>query len=155
MDGTVGYTDAVTRIRCAPLVEILGPLFAGRPEVLEAYLFGSEASGTATAHSDLDVAVYIDSSLAPATPYGYAADLSAAVGAATGRRNVDLVVLDGASPLLYHRVIARGVRIMSRNLPNTTTREGRAISRYCDYRPQLRRIDAALAARLAAGSFGR
>jgi hypothetical protein len=32
---------------------------------------------------------------------------------------------------------------------------GRALSRYCDYLPQLRKIDRELARRLAEGSFGR
>jgi hypothetical protein len=52
-------------------------------------------------------------------------------------------------------VIAGGIRIFSRHLPSTTTREGRALSRYCDFMPQLRIIDAALSRRLATGRFGR
>ena len=128
-----------------------------RREVLEAYLFGSRAADAATPLSDVDVAVYVDPRLAPApaSPYGYAADLSAALGQGLGRRDVDVLVLNTAPPLLYHRVLAGGVRIISRDLRATTTREGRALSRYCDYVPQLRRIDAALRARLEAGTFGR
>jgi predicted nucleotidyltransferase len=128
---------------------------AVRAEVLEAYVFGSEASGRAGALSDVDVAVYIDPAVAPATAYGYGADLSAALARATRGRTIDVVVLNRAPPLLYHRAITRGVRIFSRDLRATTTREGRALSRYCDYLPQLRRIDAALSARLATGAFGR
>lgn len=123
--------------------------------MLEAYVFGSRARDAATPLSDVDVAVYIDPGLAPSTPYGYAADLSAALGATIGHRDVDVVLLNEAPPLLYHRAIAEGVRIVARDLCATTTREGRALSRYCDYLPQLRRIDAALEARLAAGTFGR
>ena len=36
----------------------LAEVLAGRTEILEAYLFGSQALGTAQAHSD--VAVYVD-----------------------------------------------------------------------------------------------
>lgn len=133
------------------LVEAL----AARREVLDAYVFGSHARGTATASSDLDVAVYIEPALAPASVFGYAADLAADVGRAAGQRHVDIVVLNQAPPLLYHRVIAAGVRIFARDLQAATTREGRALSRYCDYLPQIRRVDAALASGLAAGTFGR
>jgi len=123
--------------------------------VLEAYVFGSRGRGTTTPMSDLDVAVYVDRLIAPPTAFGYAAELSAVLGAATGRRDVEVVVLNEASPLLYHRAMSGGVRIFARDLQAATTREGRALSRYCDYLPQLRRVDAALAARLAAGTFGR
>jgi len=139
----------------ASVIDALAVALTARPEVLDAYVFGSRAREAATATSDLDVAVYIDASRAPESPYGYAADLSAALGSATHRTDVDVVVLNHASPLLYHRVISGGIRLVSRDLRATTTREGRALSRYCDYLPQLRRIDAALQARLAAGTFGR
>jgi predicted nucleotidyltransferase len=146
----------VTDSPSPPLVEALVAALEAAPEIQEAYLFGSQATGTATAISDVDVAVCIDRASAPAaSAYGYAADLAVRLGRALGRDDVEVVVLNDAPPLLYHRAITRGVRIFSRDLRATTTREGRALSRYCDYVPQLRRIDAALRARLAAGTFGR
>jgi hypothetical protein len=48
-----------------------------------------------------------------------------------------------------------GVRICSRVGTATTTREGRAFSRYCDYLPQLRKIDALHRARIDKAGFGR
>jgi predicted nucleotidyltransferase len=39
------------------LVTALAAALAPRPEVLEAYLFGSRATGSAQPHSDVDVAV--------------------------------------------------------------------------------------------------
>ena len=150
------YTHPVTDSLSPARVEALVGALDAAPEIQEAYLFGSRATGRATAISDIDVAVYIDRPLAPAaSAYGYAADLAARLGRAIGRDDVEVVVLNDASPLLYHRAITGGVRILSRDLRATTTREGRALSRYCDYVPQLRRIDAALRARLAAGTFGR
>jgi len=74
---------------------------------------------------------------------------------ALGCNTVDVVILNDAPPLLYHRVLRDGVRLIARDPPATTTREGRALSRYCDYVPQLRKIDAVHAARIAAGNFGR
>jgi predicted nucleotidyltransferase len=116
---------------------------ADRAEVLEAYLFGSCAARRAQQHSDIDVAVYVDETSLREGPYGYAADLTSYLMAALGTNDVDLVVLNSAPPLLYHRVLRDGVRLVSRNLKATTTREGRALSRYCDYLPQLDKIDSA------------
>jgi hypothetical protein len=71
-----------------------------RPEVLEAYLFGSVARGDAQRHSDVDVAVYLDESRPAAQGYGPAAEIAADVMAAPGENRVDLVALNRASPLL-------------------------------------------------------
>ena len=126
-----------------------------REEVLEAYLFGSAAAGSAQAHSDVDVAVYLREPRPPASAFGYVADLTAALMHALRINRVDVVVLNEAPPLLYHRVLRDGVRILSRDLRATTTRAGQALSRYCDFLPQLEKIDAAHRARTEGGHFGR
>jgi hypothetical protein len=66
--------------------------------------------------------------------------------AALGTNSVDVVLLNRAPPLLYHRVLRDGIRVLARDLRATTTREGYALSRYCDYVPQLAKIDAAMRA---------
>jgi predicted nucleotidyltransferase len=136
------------------LVETLRAFFEPRGEVLEAYLFGSTATGSAQAHSDVDVAVYVGDPQPPASAFGYSADLSAALMSALRTNRVDLVILNEAPPLLYHRVLRDGVRVLSRNLSATTTREGQALSRYCDFVPQLAKIEAVHRARTMGGRFG-
>jgi predicted nucleotidyltransferase len=129
-----------------------------RPEVLEAYLFGSHARGSARADSDLDVAVYVDRQLSeklPEGPFGYAAELATILSAAIRKDRIDVLLLNEAPPLLYHRVLRDGVRLLSRDLRATTLREGQALSRYCDYLPQLRKIQEAHSRRIARGGFGR
>ena len=133
----------------ARVAEALEP----RAEVLEAYVFGSHARGVAQPHSDVDVAVYVDAP--PRSTYGSAADLTSDLMRALGTSALDVTVLNDAPPLLYHRVLRDGVRVLARNLPATTTREGRALSRYCDYVPQLAKIEAAHRGRVAEGRFGR
>ena len=128
---------------------------AARREILEAYYFGSQARGDAGAGSDLDVAVYVDRERLPPAPFGYIAGLLTDLMAGLGFNRLDAVILNDAPPLLYHRVLRDGERLLSRDLTATTTREGYALSRYCDYLPQLRKIDRELARRLADGSFGR
>lgn len=118
-------------------------------------MFGSHARGAAQPHSDIDVAVYLAESRPSESAYGYAADLATALMRALGTNALDVIVLNHAPPLLYHRVLRDGVRVLSRDLHATTTREGRALSRYCDYVPQLAKIEAAHRARLAGSRFGR
>jgi predicted nucleotidyltransferase len=131
------------------LTEALGR----RPEVLDAYLFGSRARGESQAHSDVDVAVFVEQ--VPDTPFGLEAELATELMAALGVNELDVVLLNRAPPLLYHRVLRDGVRLLSRDPRATTAREGRALSRYCDYRSQLAKIDEAVRDRIARGDFGR
>jgi predicted nucleotidyltransferase len=123
------------------------------PEVLEAYLFGSHAQGLAQAHSDVDVAVYVAD--VPGSSFGVEAELTADLMSALGENRVDLVLLNRAPPLLYHRVLRDGVRLLSRDARATTAREGAALSRYCDYLPQLAKIDRMLRGRIDRAEFGR
>ena len=132
------------------MLEPLRAALSGRSEVWEAYLFGSEARGDAAAHSDVDLAAYIDPS-----GFGVTAEIAADVAAVLGRNDIDVLVLNSAPPVLYHSVLRDGVRLLARDLAATTVREGQALSRYCDYVPQLRKIEAAHRARIAAGNFGR
>ena len=125
------------------LVERLATLLAPRGEVLDAYLFGSCARGQAQSHSDIDIAVYVDEALVDNGNFGYRAKLTTALMAGLGYNDIDLVVLNCAPPLLYHRVLRDGIRVFSRDLSATTTREGQALSRYCDFVPQLAKMDAA------------
>jgi uncharacterized protein len=138
----------------AVLVERVRFALAARYEVLEAYLFGSQARDEAGVLSDVDVAVYVAPSALERPGFGIQAELGSDLQSALGRSEVDLVLLNRASALLYHRVLRDGVRILSRSEPATATREGQALSRYCDFLPQLRKVDAAHRARIEAGRFG-
>lgn len=137
------------------MIARLSRILEARPEVLDAYLFGSHARGNPHRLSDLDVAVYLERALVPHAPFGYAAALATDLAPVVGKDRIDVVILNDAPPLLYHRVLRDGVRLFARQLEATTGREGRALSRYCDYQPQLRKVDAAHAARIARGEFGR
>ncbi len=139
----------------AEMVARLTAALAARPEVLEAYLFGSQARGEAQPHSDVDVAVYLDPTAPDRTAFGLDAEIAADLMSALGRNDVEVVPLNRADPALYHRVLRDGIRLFSRDLASTTVREGRALSRYCDYLPQLAKIRAAREARWDKGAFGR
>ena len=125
------------------LLAQLASALEGREEILEAYLFGSHARGQAQPHSDIDVAVYIDEGRADDGAWGYQAQLTTDLMVALGTNDVDVVVLNRTSILLYHRVLRDGVRFLSRDLRATTTRAGQALSRYFDFLPQLDKMDRA------------
>lgn len=139
----------MTELLPEPLLQRLSEALQSRPEVLDGYLFGSQASGRAQAYSDIDVAVFVARDHPLDADFGYQAELTAFLMGALATNAIDVVVLNRAGPLLYHRVLAHGVRLLSRDLPATTTREGHAMSRYCDYLPQLAKIETGRRAGLA------
>jgi len=139
---TAGNSTFDAADKAADLAQTLGSVLAARREILDAYLFGSFATGRAQARSDVDVAVYVDADHCPDAPYGYQAELTTILMRALGRSDIDVVVLNRAPPLLYHRVLRDGRRVFARNSAQATTREGQALSRYYDYAVQLAKIDA-------------
>lgn len=72
-------------------------------QVIAVYRFGSTARGEAWAASDTDIAVLAHEPIPPARRF----DLQEMVASAIGR-NVDLIDLRGASPVLAMQVIANG-----------------------------------------------
>jgi predicted nucleotidyltransferase len=138
-----------------PLVETVRDVLVARGDVLEAYVFGSHARGDARPHSDVDVAVYLDATAPSDDPWGADATIAADLMAALRSSRVDVVVLNRAPPLIYHRVLRDGIRVLARDLRATTVREGQALSRACDFLPHLKSIDDALRERLRRGAYGR
>ena len=124
------------------LEQRIASLLEPHPEVLEAYLFGSHAHGAAQPHSDVDVAVFVDEAKVNESTFGYRAQLTAELMAGLHNNDVDLLILNQAPPALYYHVLRDGIRLLSRDLAATTAREGYAVSRYCDFVPQLAKMDA-------------
>jgi hypothetical protein len=129
-------------VAAAKLIDELAKALAARPEICEAYLFGSQARGDSQPHSDVDVAVYIDPTAPMDAGFGIDCEIAADLMKALGTNDVDVVLLNRAGPLLYHRVLRDGIRVLARDLVAATRREGMALSRYCDYLPQLAKIEA-------------
>jgi len=112
--------------------------FDEAPGVVSAYLFGSVAHGRAHRESDLDVGVLLDWVAYPGARDRFEARLrlTAQLGAATRRNDVDLVILNDAPPHLarnrHHRTacLLRQLGSGSRLRPdhNAPRRRSRAIS---------------------------
>ncbi|MBW8067509.1 MAG: nucleotidyltransferase domain-containing protein [Ferrovum sp.] len=102
------------------LDRLLREVLAGFPQIRQAILFGSLASGYARTDSDLDIAVEADHLLTVKEKI----DLVNALSVQTGRP-VDLVDLRAISVLLRGQVLRHGRKIMGSN-----TLYGELISRH-------------------------
>lgn len=98
------------------------------PEIILAYLFGSQAKGMARQDSDIDIALLIDESSVKQSRLRFQIDLAAELG----NDRIDLVILNHAPPLLQHQVIKHGVKLFSRDKATTVDFVFKAITRYLD-----------------------
>lgn len=98
------------------------------PRITAAYVFGSTVAGTESARSDVDVAITTDGSLSFEDELALRADLQAG---APGTE-VDLTVLDTASPLLRYEVVASGRRLFARDEPRADAAELAWVAEYMD-----------------------
>lgn len=104
---------------------------------MAAYLFGSEARGSARSDSDVDVAVLLRQP-PPTTLEGLQLDLAAEIERKIGRE-VDLVVLNRAPPDLVHRVLRDGRLLLEADRAGRIAFEVRARNEYFDLLPILER----------------
>ena len=114
-----------------------------------ALVFGSRASGSALAMSDLDVAVGLASGVR--LDVHELGDLVSTLERATGRV-IDLVLLDEAPPAIAYRVFRDARVLLDRDHEALVERKTRAILDYLDFQP-LEEI--AVRGVLAAASDGR
>lgn len=102
------------------------------PGLVAAYLFGSQARGTASETSDIDVGCWFAS--APKTlaeaPFGLAAELEGLSG-----KRVDLVVMNSASPDLVHRILRDGQLLVEHDRRRRIEMEVQARNTYFDTKP--------------------
>ena len=75
------------------------------PGLLALYAFGSRVQGTATANSDLDLAVLVQGYADPVTLFDVAQSLSEVAGC-----EVDLLDLRAASTVMQYQIITSGLR---------------------------------------------
>ena len=114
------------------LIKNLESFFQNRQEIVFAWLFGSYAEKTNNRYSDLDIAVYVqDKTLLSDTDWylGLKAELTAFV-----KQEVDLVLLNLATPLVKHVANMRKVVLLSREPVFEAEYSLRIIHEYNDVR---------------------
>lgn len=109
----------------------------GGAEVTAVYLFGSQARGTAGAHSDVDLGVLYPStppSTLEAQPFLDEADLAEQLGLP-----VQIIVMNTAPVDLVHRILADGRLLVEHDRSHRIRFEVRARNEYFDLLPTLLR----------------
>jgi predicted nucleotidyltransferase len=117
---------------------IVGPIqdvVAGHPNVVLAYLFGSQVQGNVGPLSDVDIALVVDRTDEPDT---VRSDLRTCIASAIDRKRVDVVFLDRAPVELAFAIIADGELMYERDTFLRVEYEAKIMSLYCDYLPVLR-----------------
>jgi len=126
-----------------------------REEVAAASLIGSQATGTAGPLSDIDVAVWLRPELSADERATVANELAVSAMGALGTSEVDLVVLNDAPPLLCHRAMRDGRRILDRVRRAHVRLETRALLDYLDTAALRETLAAGMRRRMEDGRFGR
>ncbi len=117
-------------------LKTLRELARSHREVVAAYLFGSYAAGKAGSLSDVDVAVLLDSNRVKAKErFSFQLEMASEAMGACGRSDVDLVILNEASPLLAYEVVRSGQLLYERHHGARVAFEARVIERYLDLKP--------------------
>lgn len=141
------HVDEAARARLARAFE--------RPEVVAAYLFGSQATGAAGHMSDADVAVLVDESLAREDRLDLQLKLSGEAVRALRTSEVDLVLLNDASPLLRHRVLRDGVLLVDHRPRDRNRFVTQSLLTYFDTRPLRAELSRGLRNRMREDRYGR
>jgi predicted nucleotidyltransferase len=126
-----------------------------RDGVVAVSLVGSQARGQVAPLSDIDLGVWHDPGLDSAARLRLRLDLAAAAVSALGTEEVDVVLLNGATPLLRHRAIRDGRRLVERDPKARVRFEARALLDYLDTKPLRDELARGQRHRLEEGRFGR
>ena len=83
------------------------------PEILFAYLFGSQATGKARANSDVDIAVYLSRKIPSKRTLAWRLTLMAELSKVLHTDAIEIVVLNEAPLVLRYEVVSKGVLLMN------------------------------------------
>ena len=110
-----------------PVAEILNTFFKDRNDVALAFLFGSFASGTMTARSDIDIGILFHELPDIYGINNIKEDLSGLL-----KKEVDVVALNDASPILNMQVLKKGSLVFQVEKRYYTEFYGKTVSQYDD-----------------------
>jgi len=126
-----------------------------RKGVVAAMLIGSQARGTVGPLSDVDIAVWHEPDLDPRARFDLQLDLAGDAGRALSTDEIDVVMLNNAPPLMRHRAIRDGKRLVERDRDERVRLETRAILEYLDTAPLRAELGRGVRRRMEEGRFGR
>jgi len=126
-----------------------------RTGVVAAALIGSQARDTAGPLSDVDIGVWHDPTLDSPARLRLRLTLAQAAAQALGSEEVDVVLLNGATPLMRHRAMRDGRRLVERDRKTRVALETRGLLDYLDTAPLRAELARGLRHRIEEGRFGR
>jgi uncharacterized protein len=126
-----------------------------REEVIAAMLIGSQARGNPGPLSDVDVGVWHSPKLDSRSRLRLRLELARDAAKAIGSDEVDIVLLNGASPLMRHRAIRDRRLLLQRDPKARVNLEARALIDYLDTAPLRAELARGLRHRIEEGRFGR
>jgi len=126
---------------------------ATQPDVVAAYLFGSLAEGRATPHSDVDTAILLADASDPMAVGDRQLQLMGELERFADRE-VDVVMLNTAPPVLQHQVLRHGRLLYERNRRARVDFEVRAGKIYADLQPARGFLERSLFQEIREGRFG-
>ena len=135
-----------------PDLAALAAFFAGQGDVRVAWLFGSQARGSAGPLSDVDIAVVLSGPVERQARRRSA--LCADLMGILHRDDVDLVLFEMGSPLLKHRVIRDGVVLLVRDPHELSRLATAAVIEHLDTAPLRAALAYELRRSLAVGRYG-
>lgn len=112
------------------------------PGVVAAYLFGSQAKGTATKTSDVDVAILFSPNAIPDAMY--VLDLQEDLAGRLQVPHVDLVVMNRANPILKYQIYRYGVCVLEKNVKQMRSFRVRSLTEYADVKRMRAPIEQAI-----------
>lgn len=144
--------------RVAPLdddaLERLGKAL-DRDGVVVGLLIGSHARGNPGPLSDVDIAIWHDPELDPDERHNLRLGIAAGAARALGTDEIDVILLNDAPPLMRHRAIRDGRRLIERDRDERVRLETRAILEYLDTAPLRATLAKGMRRRMEEGRFGR
>jgi uncharacterized protein len=123
--------------------------------VVAAMLIGSQARGNPGPLSDVDIAIWHDPGLDSRGRFDLQLSLAGDAGRALGTDEIDVVMLNHAPPLMRHRAIRDGQRLVERDHDERVRLETRAILDYLDTAPLRAELGRGVRRRIREGRFGR
>lgn len=134
-----------------PLIPKLKEKLEKEKDIIFAYLFGSHATGKATPLSDVDIALYLDEeSVTPDRKL----ELIELIMDVLNTDEVDLVILNKASPSIIHSVVKTGKLLFSKDEKLRITFIARALKEYMEMHYYRERYFKKMKERIREGRFG-
>jgi predicted nucleotidyltransferase len=118
-------------------------------------LIGSQARGETGPLSDIDIAVWHEPELDASARLRLQLELIDAAARTLHTDEVDVVLLNRASPLMRHRAMRDGIRLVERDFDQRVRLETRALLDYLDTIPLRTEFARGLQKRIEEGRFGR